>query len=170
MGRVLLAFADRAVKIVNHDFHRQSAQRLRFVVHHFDAEIRFVQLHVHGFRSFFRAVERRVGLQIVMIELPDETGLGRMAHPGDHACSVLKHSGIAPFVHRAKRFVGGELAFARKIGEVANVPVTHRERSRELVAALRARGHIVLGPVVVDRLPIFLRHHALNRFEGWHRH
>ena len=31
---------------------------------------------------------------------------------------------------------------------------------------LRALGEVVLGPVVVDRLPVLLRHHAVDGLEG----
>src|SRR5690242_19558137 len=116
---------------------------------------------MHALAGLLDCVKSGIGFEIVMIDLPYEAGLSRVTHPGDHARRLAKHLRIASFVHRAKSLISSELPFAHEIGKIANVAVALRQRLRKFVSALRTGSHIMLRPVVVDGLPVLLRHHAL---------
>ncbi len=156
-----------AVEAIDPQPDSQVFQRIWAIVHDLDAAIRFVELHMHGLGGLLRGIQGGVGLEIVMVELPDKAGLCRVTHPGEHAGRGFEHLRVAAFIHGAESFIVGKLALLHEVSQVANVPIALGKRGGKFIAALRAGSHIVLRPVVVDRLPIFLRHHALDRFDGW---
>ena len=155
-----------AVEVVDAGSDGEAGEGGGGVVHGFDGAGGFVELDVDGLGGLFRGVERGVRLEIVVVELPDEAGLCGVAHPGEDARGLLEHFGVAAFVHGAEGLVVGELGLADEVGEVADVAVAFGEGRWVLVTALGAAGHVVLGPVVVDGLPVFLGHHALDGFDG----
>ncbi len=78
--------------------------------------------------------------------MPDEAGLGGVAHPGEDAGAGVEELCEAGFVHGAEGFVVGELRLADEIGEVGDGAVTlgddvgiERERLREPSCAPQQR-------------------------------
>ena len=63
--------------------------------------------------------ERGVGLEVVVVELPDEAGLRGVAHPGDDGGGRVEELRVAALVHGAVGLVVRELRFADEVGEVA---------------------------------------------------
>ena len=125
-----------------------------------------VELDVERFAGEAGGEEGGVGFEVVGIELPDETGLGGVGHPGDDAGDGVEEFGEAAFVHGPEGFVGGELAFLREVFEGIGGAVAISEAGDEAVALLGAFAEVVLGPVVVDRPPVFFGHHVVDGFEG----
>jgi hypothetical protein len=75
---------------------------------------------------------------------------------------------VAAFVHGAVGLVVHQLRLAHKVGQVGDLSVARGEFRDTCVAGVAPFGQVVLGPVVVDAFPIFLRHHAVNGFERGH--
>ena len=125
---------------------------------------------MNQFRRGLDGEERGVGLEVIVVELPDKTGLRGIAHPGDDGGARLEQFGVAAFVHGAKGLVIGQLRLAREVRQVGHLAVTRVEEARVLVAVLRAARQVMLGPVVVNGFPILLRHHAVNGFQRGYGH
>ena len=77
-----------------------------------------VELNVHHLRRVHDGEERRLGLEIVVVELPDEAGLRGIAHPGNDGRGGMEELRVASFVHGAEGFVVGQLRLAHEVGEV----------------------------------------------------
>ena len=77
----------------------------------------------------------------------------------------MEEQRVAALVHGAEGFIVGQLRLAHKVGEVRDLAVAPGEDERIQIAMLVALCQIVRGPVVVDRLPIFLGHHAADRLK-----
>ena len=84
------------------------------------------------------------------------------------AVAGWKSTRVAALVHGAVGLVVHHLRLADKVGEVADFAVAGGEFGGIILRAGVAAGEVVLGPVVVDGLPVFLRHHAVNGFERGH--
>src|ERR1700735_3773607 len=106
----------------------------------------------------------------MMVELPDKAWLGRITHPGKDACGGMKELCISPFIHCSKRLVVGELRLPDKVGEIGNLTIAFGDHSRIGVSSGRSLGEVMLCPIIVDRLPIFLWHHSMNRLERRNRY
>ncbi len=64
-----------------------------------------------------------VGLEIVVVDLPDEAGLRGVAHPGDDGRGGMEELRVAALVHGAEGLVVRQLRLADKVGEVAEFAV-----------------------------------------------
>src|SRR5882724_3265591 len=100
-----------------------------------------------------------------MVNLPDKTGLRWIAHPDYDAGARMKHSGLAAFINGSESFIIQKLRLAHKVGEIFYVAITILNGFADTFAARRAHSQIVLRPVVIDGFPIFLGHHAVDRFK-----
>ncbi len=85
-----------------------------------DVEVVLVHHDVGEFAGLASAEEGGVGFEVVAVDLPDETGLGGIAHPCENAGAGLEEFCDAGFVHGAEIFVIGELGFADEVGEIGD--------------------------------------------------
>ena len=94
--------------------------------------------------------ERRIRFKIVVVDLPDKAGLGRITHPCDDAGGRVEELRVAAFIHGAEGLKVCQLSLADKVGEVGDSAVAAGNDSRVLIAALCSARQIMLGPIVVD--------------------
>ena len=140
----------------------RTGEWLRQVVDNLKIARRFVELDVHDFGRVHNAEERSHRLEIVVINLPHKTGLRGIAHPGNDGRVGVEHFGVPALVHGAIGLVICHLRFAHKVGHVAECAVAGGNLGGVVLRARVAAGKVVLGPVVVDAVPIFLWHHAVD--------
>src|ERR1700722_15620605 len=167
---VAVLVGDGAVEVVGGEAGGGVGEGVGEVVDDLEGAVGLVVLDVDELGGGFDGEEGGVGFEVVVVELPDEAGLGGVAHPGDDAGGGVEELGVAALVHGAEGLVVGELGLADEVGEVGDGAVAAGDDAGVFVAFGGSLGEVVLGPGVGDGVPVFAGGHAGGGFEGGDGH
>ncbi len=118
--RVGMLVGEGAVEVVDRDVCGGSGESIGEIVDDLQVAGGFVELDVDQLGGLLDGEERGVGLEVVVVELPDEAGLRGVAHPGDDGGGGMEELRVAALVHGAEGLVVRELRFADEVGEVGD--------------------------------------------------